>query len=109
VAVLASVLISTLSPAVRQAQAQAQEAQHVSNVPQPGLCEPLPASATIQPTGDALALRQQACAENIVGFERTYRLTFYAALIALGLGALLPGWPFAWAGRRAADAPAAAH
>jgi hypothetical protein len=53
-------------------------------------------------------LREQACAETIAGFERTYRLTFYAALIALGLGALLPGWPFAWAGRRAADAPAAA-
>ena len=73
VAVLATVLISTLSPAVRQAQAQAQEAQHVSNVPQPGLCEPIPASATIQPSADALALRQQACAENIIGFERTYR------------------------------------
>jgi DHA2 family multidrug resistance protein len=107
VAVLATVLVSTLSPEVRQAQAQAQEAQHVSNAPQLGLCEPIPATATIQANSDALALRQQACAENIVGFERTYRLTFYAALIALGLGALLPGWPFAWAGRRAADAPAA--
>ena len=38
VAVLATVLVSTLSPAVRQAQAQAQESQHVSNAPQPGLC-----------------------------------------------------------------------
>jgi DHA2 family multidrug resistance protein len=108
VAALATVLVSTLSPEVRQAQALAQESQHVSNAPQPGLCEPIPATATIQAGSDGLALRQQACAENIVGFERTYRLTFYAALIALGLGALLPGWPFAWAGRRAADAPAAA-
>jgi EmrB/QacA subfamily drug resistance transporter len=109
VAALATVLVSTLSPQVRQAQALAQESQHAANSPQLGLCEPIPATATIQPASDALLLRQQACVENIVGFERTYRLTFYAALIALGLGALLPGWPFAWAGRRAADAPTAAH
>src|SRR6476469_820860 len=68
VAVLATVLVSTLSPVVRQAQAQAQESQHVSNAPQPGLCEPIPATATIQPSSAALALRQQSCAENIVGF-----------------------------------------
>jgi EmrB/QacA subfamily drug resistance transporter len=118
VAVLATVLVSTLSPEVRQAQAQAQEAQHVSNAPQPGLCEPAAVTgagvvpvASGAPAGRLAAdpsLRQQACDENVAGFERTYQLTFYAALLALGLGALLPGWPFAWAGRRAADAPAAA-
>jgi len=118
VAVLATVLVSTLSPEVRQAQAQAQQAQHVSNAPQPGLCEPASTAGAIvvsapsggPPERQAVAdpsLRQQACVENVAGFERTYQLTFYAALLALGLGALLPGWPFAWAGRRAADAPAA--
>jgi hypothetical protein len=99
-------------------QAQAQETQHISNAPQPGLCEPAPVAGAqvvqvasgapaAQPAAADAALRQQACAENVAGFERTYQLTFYAALLALGLGALLPGWPFAWAGRRAADAPAA--
>src|SRR6266508_3372579 len=118
VAVLATVLVSTLSPEVRQAQAQPQEAQRVSNAPQPGLCEPASTAGAIvvaapsggPPERQAVAdpsLRQQACVENVAGFERTYQLTFYAALLALGLGALLPGWPFAWAGRRAADAPAA--
>jgi hypothetical protein len=115
--VLATVLVSTLSPEVRQAQAQAQEAQRVSSSPQPGLCEPAVAAAIFapvalgepsdRPVAADSALRQRACAENVAGFEGTYRLTFYAALLALGLGALLPGWPFAWAGRRAADAPAA--
>jgi len=118
VAVLATVLVSTLSPEVRQAQAQAQEIQRANSTPQPGICEPAsvagalfaPTAASGSPKGQPAAdmgLRQQACAENVAGFERTYQLTFYAALLALGLGALLPGWPFAWAGRRAADAPAA--
>jgi EmrB/QacA subfamily drug resistance transporter len=117
VAVLATVLVSTLSPEVRQAQAQAQEAQRVSSSPQLGLCEASAAAAPFapvalgepsdRPVAADSALRQRACAENVAGFEQTYQLTFYAALLALGLGALLPGWPFAWAGRRAADAPAA--
>jgi hypothetical protein len=53
-------------------------------------------------------VRQRACDESVAGFERAYGLTFYAAILALVLGTLLPGWPFAWAGRRAADAPASA-
>jgi hypothetical protein len=32
-------------------------------------------------------------------------VTFYAAIIALVLGLMLPGWPLKWAGRRAADVP----
>jgi len=39
------------------------------------------------------------CQEYIVGFERAYQWTFYAALLALLLGAFLPGWPFHWEGR----------
>jgi len=46
------------------------------------------------------ALLQQACQENVAGFERTYRLTFYASLIALVLGAFLPGWPLRCVGVR---------
>ena len=54
---------------------------------------------------DAFALVARACAESVQGFERAYTVTFYAALMALGLGLLLPGWPLKWAGRRAGDAP----
>ena len=59
-------------------------------------------------TWGAEIVRQRACDESVAGFERAYGLTFYAAILALVLGTLLPGWPFAWAGRRAADAPASA-
>jgi hypothetical protein len=47
----------------------------------------------------------QACQQNIAGFESAYKITFYAAIAALVMGLLLPGWPFKWAGRRGADEP----
>jgi len=47
----------------------------------------------------------EACRENIAGFEQAYRVTFFAAGLAFLIGLLLPGWPFKWAGRRAADGP----
>jgi DHA2 family multidrug resistance protein len=109
VAVLATVLASTLSPEVRQIQAQAEA--HAAAVPHVGLCESLPMAraSSIHPlaANGSDALRQQACDESVAGFERAYQLTFYATILALALGALLPGWPFAFAGRRAADAPVA--
>jgi NhaP-type Na+/H+ and K+/H+ antiporter len=52
---------------------------------------------------------ERACRENIAGFERAYQVTFYAAFVALLLGLLLPGWPFKWAGRQAAEAPDRSH
>jgi hypothetical protein len=36
----------------------------------------------------------------IAGFERAYTVTFYAAILALVLGLLLPGWPGKWVGRK---------
>jgi DHA2 family multidrug resistance protein len=33
---------------------------------------------------------------HLEGFSRAYGLTFWLAVIALGLGFLLPGWPAAW-------------
>ena len=55
------------------------------------------------------ALIEQACLENVAGFERAYRVTFFASIVALILGLMLPGWPLAWAGRRAADMPTVSH
>jgi len=45
----------------------------------------------------------------VAGFEKAYTLTFFAAILALLLGLMLPGWPRKWAGRRAADLPVAGH
>lgn len=39
--------------------------------------------------------------ENLLGFERAYKITFYAALVALLLGLYLPGWPGNWTTRGA--------
>jgi len=89
VAVLATILGSTLSPEVKQFQRglQNQEASF-------GLCEQ-------QETNPQL---RQACEENLSGFARAYKFTFYAAFVALVLGATLPGYPFEWAGRGAIKA-----
>lgn len=85
VAVLATILGSTLSPEVKQLQ---QNQQAV------GLCEQ-------QQTNLQLS---RACEENLSGLARAYKFTFYAAFVALVLGALLPGYPFEWAGRGAIKA-----
>ena len=66
-----------------------------NNVP-PGV--PAPARPVVAPQ------IQQACSEYITGFENTYRVTFWAALLALVIGFFLPGWPGKWAGRAAQGA-----
>lgn len=123
VAVLATVLVSGLSPQVKAFQAQVQEAPLPATTQRFGLCETPGVSAedaalppgvdpTKLPPGAAAQIRQgiqQACQENVAGFERTYNLTFYLALLAIFLGAFLPGWPRAWAGRTAAGPVTAAH
>lgn len=115
VAVLSTVLTSTLTHQI----AQLQQSQLAMASPDSGirvaLCEPNP--ITVTGSGDPgnkpslnfpqvpIQLFREACQENIAGFEQAYRITFYAAFVALFLGILLPGWPLVWAGRRAADQP----
>ena len=38
-------------------------------------------------------------ADPLLGFEAAYRLTFYISIVAVAIGALLPGWPGRWTGR----------
>ena len=94
VALLATVLASTLSDASRDVQTAARSGGLG------GVCEPVAATEAAPPTvaisPEALEI---ACVESVAGFERAYRLTFRAALFALLLGALLPGWPGEWTGR----------
>lgn len=116
VAILATVLVSTLSP-----QISALQQEFLNTPPQPGvvplaICQPIvsPSVAVNLKSGDPPApipaqvapLLAEACRENISGFEQSYRITFFAAILAFLIGLLLPGWPFKWAGRRAADGPA---
>jgi EmrB/QacA subfamily drug resistance transporter len=120
VAVLATVLASALSTETQVFSQQAQEQQIGAGKQAPfGLCETpgIPDGQNV-PAGVPAAARpqvqqqiKQACGEYLLGFENTYKLTFYMAMIAVVIGLFMPGWPAAWAGRTAAgEAPApAAH
>lgn len=116
VALLATVLASTLSPQVAVLQQQFSTIPHQVGAPPFAICDT--ATGAIASAGgsalggvaaqfapDATSLIAEACKENVAGFERAYTVTFYAAFAALVLGLLLPGWPFQWGGRRAADRP----
>jgi DHA2 family multidrug resistance protein len=116
VALLATVLASTLSPQVAKMQQQFLDAAPQQGAPRMAICQAnaFPPSeafstASINSQGaippQVQGMIAEACKENIAGFEKTYTVTFYAAILALVLGLMLPGWPFKWAGRRAADVP----
>lgn len=124
VAILATILASTTSAATKDFQTQMQEqtaAQTATTTVKHqafGLCETpgVAADKNLPPgTEQAPAFVQaqiktavdRACQEQVLGFEKTYKFTFYAAIVALILGLFLPGWPLKWAGRRSSDEPAA--
>ncbi len=118
VAILATVLVSTLSPQISALQQQFQDQPQKAGQPPVALCVASPSTQTgpslvsYRPQGQVPpgfgTLLQQACQQNIAGFELAYRITFFAAVAAFVLGVMLPGWPFKWAGRRAADMPPSA-
>ena len=123
VAALATIFSSSISADIRAQQDKFQEAQTTSTV-RFGVCEtpgvaatenlPPGVSASLAsldaPTATAAKARilstlQAACDQSIHGFENAYRLTFFAAIGALILGAFLPGWPRKWGGRGSMQAP----
>jgi DHA2 family multidrug resistance protein len=116
VAILATVLAGALSPQISALQQQFLNAPPKAGVPPLAICQPTAGrtvAASPVRSGDPPAkippqiapLLAQACSQNIAGFENAYRITFFAAILAFLIGLLLPGWPFKWAGRRAADSP----
>lgn len=137
VAVLATILTGSLSAQTREFQNNARTAAvapagAATTAPVHfGICETrdpatgqpivpnLPPSAAAAfenlPPAEAAQARQgtvdgvqRACTEYVRGFENTYRLTFYVAILAIVIALFLPGWPLRWAGR-GAGAEAAAH
>jgi DHA2 family multidrug resistance protein len=119
VAALATVFSSSISADIRTQQDQMQEAQTAAAAAAPfGICETpgvraeenLPPGvdtslASLSSTAAAaarmkiLSTLKLACDQSIQGFENAYRITFFAAIGALILGAFLPGWPRKWGGR----------
>jgi EmrB/QacA subfamily drug resistance transporter len=128
VAALATVFSSSVSADLRTQQDQMQERQTAAAAASPfGICETpgVRAEENLPPGADAslaslsasaaaaaktkiLSTLKLACDQSIQGFENAYRITFFAAIGALILGAFLPGWPRKWGGRgSAAPVPAA--
>jgi EmrB/QacA subfamily drug resistance transporter len=117
VAVLATILVSTLSPQVAALQQQVLDTPVKPGAQPVALC--VSGTNIIPATGGGITqadppatnsskqaqLMTAACDQSIAGFERAYKFTFFAATLALVLGLMLPGWPFKWGGRRAGDAP----
>ncbi len=104
VAVLATVLASTITPDIKAIQNQVNQQVKPDPAHPIGICQP-PGQVNLPVTGGNSAQIQSAlqrlCQENISGFEQAYTVTFYAEIIALAVGLLLPGWPGKWAGREA--------
>ena len=126
VAALATIFSSSIPAAIRAQQDQMQEAQASASASvRFGVCETpgvkaqenLPPGVSTQlaslpgPAADAartkiLSTLQTACDQSVRGFENAYRLTFFASIGALIIGAFLPGWPGKWAGRGSMQASA---
>jgi len=96
VAVFATIISTGLSPAARALEAR-MESQPSAAAKGVGICESTRSGGArvAAPTGEST----RACVEQMGGFERAYRVTFWFSLLALALAALLPGWPFRWGGR----------
>jgi len=117
VAALATIFSSSVSADIRAQQDKLQDQPASASVAF-GVCETpgvaasdnlppgtdaalssLPAPAAAAAKTKILSTLQAACNESMSGFENAYRLTFYASIGALILGAFLPGWPDKWSGR----------
>jgi EmrB/QacA subfamily drug resistance transporter len=119
VAAMATILSSAVSANIRAQQDKLQESQTTASASARfGICETpgvraeenlppgvdtslasLSATTAAQAKTKILSTLQAACAQSIRGFENAYRITFFAAIGALMLGAFLPGWPGKWSGR----------
>ncbi len=116
VAMLATILVSFLSPGAQAAAQQMQDAQ--TTTARFGVCETpgvaaqdnlppgavaklasMPAATAEAAKAQILSVMKVTCDQSMQGFEAAYRLTFYAALGALLIVSFLPGWPGKWGGR----------
>jgi len=100
VATLATIFSSAIPVAMRAQMENVQDTQLSAPF---GVCETPGVKAEDNvPPGASLALApaiKQVCDASMQGFEHAYRLTFFASIGALIIGAFLPGWPGKWSGR----------
>ena len=117
VAILATILVSFLSPSVKAEQQQLQDTP-ATITDRFGVCETpgvapqdnlppgsaafltsLPGTVAQTTKANILSGLQLACNQSMEGFDAAYLITFYAAVGALVLAAFMPGWPGKWGGR----------
>jgi len=128
VAALASIFTSSIPADVRAQQQKFQNTPAASSAPF-GVCETpgvkaednlppgvnatlasLPAAQLSVAKEKILTALKTTCDESMGGFENAYRITFFAAIAALIVGAFLPGWPGKWGGRGSMQgAPSGGH
>ena len=125
VASLATIFTSSIPAEIRSQQDQLQDEQVTSSTAF-GVCETpgvraednippgatasiasLPATMATTAKNKILSSLKTACDASMKGFENAYRLTFFASIGALIVGAFLPGWPGKWGGRASMQAPVA--
>jgi hypothetical protein len=125
VATLATIFTSSIPADIRVQQDQVQDEQVTSSAAF-GVCETpgvsaednippganasiatLPAAMATAARGKILSSLKIACDASMKGFENAYRLTFFASIGALIVGAFLPGWPGKWGGRASMQVPVA--
>jgi len=119
VAALATIFTSSVPAEIRAQQDKLQDKQTTSSASF-GVCETpgVKAEDNLPPGVDPslaslpaakaqiLSTLKAACAASMSGFENAYRLTFFASIGALIIGAFLPGWPAKWGGRGSMQSPA---
>ena len=119
VAALATIFTSSVPAEIRAQQDKLQDRQTTSSASF-GVCETpgVKAEDNLPPGVDPslaslpaaraqiLSTLKAACAASMKGFENAYRLTFFASIGALIIGAFLPGWPAKWGGRGSMQPPA---
>ena len=125
VAALATIFSSAVPTEIRAQQDKLQETQTTSSV-RFGVCETpgvkaednlppgveaslasVPAAMVGAAKDKILSALKLGCDSGMNGFEDAYRLTFFASIAALIVGAFLPGWPGKWGGRGSTQAPVA--
>jgi EmrB/QacA subfamily drug resistance transporter len=126
VAALATIFSSAVPAEIRAQQDKLQETQTTSSSVRFGVCEtpgvkaednlPPGVSATLASLPQTqlavaktkiLSALKLGCDSGMNGFEDAYRITCFAAIAALIVGAFLPGWPAKWGGRGSTQAPVA--
>jgi DHA2 family multidrug resistance protein len=126
VAALATIFSSAVPAEIRAQQDKLQETQTTSSSVHFGVCETpgvkaednlppsvgatlasLPQTQLAAAKTKILSALKLGCDSGMNGFKDSYRITFFAAIAALIVGAFLPGWPAKWGGRGSTQAPAA--